>query len=37
MLNPSAIVMLIVGCLVFFGGLAYFVRIAMRSGKRWGK
>jgi hypothetical protein len=35
MLNPSAIVMLVVGCLVLYGGLAYFIWIALHSKKKW--
>jgi hypothetical protein len=35
-MNPSAIVMMIIGFVVLLGSLAYFLRIAMRSEK-WRK
>jgi hypothetical protein len=34
MLNPSAIVVLIIGSVVLYGLLAYFLSIALRSKKR---
>ena len=34
MLNPSAIVVLIIGSVVLYGVLAYFLSIALRSKKR---
>ena len=34
MLNPSAIVVLIIGSVVLYGLLAYFLSIALRSQKR---
>lgn len=34
MLNPSAIVVLIIGSAVLYGLLAYFLSIALRSKKR---
>ena len=33
MLPPSAIIMLIFGCVVLYGGLAYFLYIALKSRK----
>ena len=34
MLNPSAIVVLIIGSVVLYGLLAYFLSIALRGKKR---
>ncbi len=34
MLNPSAIVVLIIGSVILYGVLAYFLSIALRSKKR---
>jgi len=33
MLEPSAIIMLIFGCVVLYGGLAYFLYRAFKSQK----
>jgi hypothetical protein len=34
MLNPSAIVVLIIGSIVLYGLLGYFLSVALRSKKR---
>jgi hypothetical protein len=35
MLNPSAMVMLVVGCVALIGGLAYFLWVALHSKRKW--
>ncbi|BDC35961.1 MAG: MetS family NSS transporter small subunit [Candidatus Methanoliparum thermophilum] len=35
MLDPAAIVMLVIGCVVFYGGTALFVWIALRKGSEY--
>jgi len=35
MLNPSALVMLVVGCGALFGGLAYFLWVALHGKRKW--
>ena len=34
MLSPESIWMAVFGFVVLYGGLAYFVRIALKNGKR---
>jgi hypothetical protein len=35
MLSTAAIVMLIIGCTIFYGGVAFFVWIALRRGGKY--